>query len=244
MELEKGRSGYNSISFYTKNFKATAMRNEHGKIEVAIDEIGVLNLTERGDFIANIISYVSIGVVILLELLIIKPIIVKFNLLTFFYIFPIIFWFSYLIISIIFDFEIPNNSKMLKKNHGAEHMIYNTYRKLKRIPLVSEVKNFTRFSGSCGAIGYSSLIMSHLIAYLIYTKFTIAIPQTIMLIIGLYLFKIFPFNFIGLLVQFFTTQKPDDNNIELGIAALCALECCEINRDKVLRSLEERREME
>lgn len=240
MKIVQGYSESNSISFCTKKFEATAIRNEYGKIEVAIEEIEEQNYTKKENFLANALMVA----LILFELLIIKPLIIKLDLLTFFYIFPVIFCFISLIISIV-CLEISDNSKTSKKNHGAEHMVFNAYKKLKRIPLVSEVKNFSRFSGSCGAIIYASLIMSHLIAYLIYAKFTIAIPQTVMLIIGLDLFRIFPFNFIGLLAQIFTTKKPDDNNIELGIASLCALEYCEINSSKVLEFLEEtKREIE
>jgi len=239
MKITKGCSQSNSISFCTRKFEATAIRNENGKIEVTIENIEEPNLTQKEEFFANILTNTIMISLILFEILIIKPLIVKLGLLTFFYIFPVIFYIIFLIAAFIVGFVINDNSKTVKKNHGAEHMVSNAYKKLKRIPSVLEVRKFSRFSGSCSAIICSSLIMSHLIAYLIYAKFTIAIPQTIMLILGLDLFKIFPFNFIGLLVQIFTTAKPNDNNIELGIASLCALEYCEINSDKVLNSLEE-----
>jgi len=39
-----------------------------------------------------------------------------------------------------------------------------------------------------------------------------------------FLHRYFPFNLIGLLIQFITTKKPNDSNIELAIVAISTLE--------------------
>lgn len=125
----------------------------------------------------------------------------------------------------------PENRNLLK-NHGAEHMVERAYHKLKRIPTVPETKRFSRINCRCGVNMYSATIIAEIIAICIYQCTGYVISGLLLVQLAPYLFKIFPFNLVGLIAQFWTTAIPDDSNIELAIAALKALEEKDLLKEK------------
>ena len=127
----------------------------------------------------------------------------------------------YMIIGII-KLRIQNKKNLLK-NHGAEHMVYKAYRKLKRIPSVYEAKKFSRFYNKCGITIFSGFITSQLIGFFVYFFSGFIINEFILFFSALFFRTIFPFNLIGLFMQFFTTKIPDDLNIKLAITAIVEL---------------------
>lgn len=140
---------------------------------------------------------------------------------TIYYLLPVAVYTIVVIINTVVLFN--KGGIQLQKNHGAEHMTLAAYRKLKRIPTIAEVKNYSRISRTCGGTLASGLITGQLIGFLLYIN-GIILPEKIIFFIPFMLRSIFPFNVLGKLLQLYTTKRPDDSNIELAIAALDALE--------------------
>ena len=110
------------------------------------------------------------------------------------------------------------------KNHGAEHKVIRAYMKLKRIPTLEEAKKFSRISKSCGVTIYSAFFTTQIIGFIVFVTKGYAIPEILLFIIPILFQSVFPFNLLGKIAQFFTTREPEDENIELAIAAITALE--------------------
>lgn len=123
----------------------------------------------------------------------------------------------------IINIKIVDSSKSMIKNHGAEHKVLTAYRKLKRIPTIDEAQRFSRIYAQCGVTVFSSLITGQLLGFFIYQVVGIMLPEKLIFFIPLLLCFTFPFNLLSKLAQFFTTKEPDDENVELAIAALTEL---------------------
>ena len=52
------------------------------------------------------------------------------------------------------------------------------------------------------------------------TTMNIHIPEIITAIVPFYLYKVFPFNVFGILMQVVTTDKPEEQHIEVALRAL------------------------
>ena len=96
--------------------------------------------------------------------------------------------------------------------------------KLKRIPTIEETKKFSRINKNCGIWIFSAFITAQLIGFGAYKFANYQIPEWILYVVPLLIGSYFPFNVMGKIAQFWTTSKPNDQNIELAISALCALE--------------------
>ena len=115
-------------------------------------------------------------------------------------------------------------SKLLLKNHAAEHMVIKAYNTLHRVPTINEARKFSRFTPNCGISIYSAIITGQLIGYFLFRAFGYIVPEIFLVIIPIFLFNRFPFCLLGLFGQLFTTAKPDNYNIFLAIIALESLE--------------------
>lgn len=194
IKLLGGNSSFNAIKFSSKNYEVTS--NNIGKNERNISIGKVRNIQKILKSIpATIIFYI-------LEILLF----IKFPKLTFvIYTITAIFY----LISIFFVIHYVK----LRKNHSAEHMVFNGYRKLKKVPTLEEAKEMSRFSISCG----SNLVCTYLIVYLFSLFIPIPVDVVSSIIFMLRISSIFT------PMQVFFTANPDDDNILTAISALYEL---------------------
>lgn len=140
---------------------------------------------------------------------------------------------AYFSITISFDFfELINYIYQMKskkgtmqsvaKYHAAEHMVINSYEKLKRIPTFEEVKKASRFSKTCG----SRLLINKVVIYLL-VSLSMAFVADWNIYLYLLLCVLIPITGIfadknGWLrfLQVFVTAKPSDEHIELAIEGI------------------------
>lgn len=225
LRLTGGLSQKDWISFNSFEATATAIRKSDGKIDV---EFGKVNKhPTRVGIILNMIFFATPCIKAFIIIPLIKNGIIGVN-------FYLIATFIYLFIAIysIIRARIVDGKEFLK-NHAAEHMVYSAYKKLRRVPTIEETKHFSRINKECGVTIYSGFITIQVIAFIVYVH-TGYIISEIILFIGSYLFRtIFPFNILGKFAQLFTTNKPEDKNIELAIAAVSALETRQQFKDEI-----------
>lgn len=120
------------------------------------------------------------------------------------------------IITTIFD-KIKNPN--LYKYHAAEHMVINAFYDLHRVPTLEEIKNYSRYSNSCGGNTISQLIFlctALIISSCFENPYIIGAISLFGLILPVILTNLGLFNFI----QFFTTQKPTDKELNIAINGL------------------------
>lgn len=204
------------INFYTMDNSVTAIRNENMEISF---EYGKNYLPIKRMFFILICYF---GIPSILKSIVIMPLIKIQVISSIWYILPAIFYFILMVYGIL-DVR-KKGGKELLKNHGAEHMVFAAYKKLKRVPTVKQAEKFSRISRVCGVTIYSAYITCQLIGFVIYTTTNYVIPEILLYLAPVFFQTIFPFNLIGKLAQFFTTSHPEDSNIELAIAALSELE--------------------
>lgn len=203
----------NSITFQSANNKATAFLDDN-------ENIYINEKIEKKSF-GGCSVFILLIVFSVIKSLIIIPLIENKTLSVYTYLFLAIAISLYMIIGII-KFGLQNKNNW-RKNHGAEHMVWTAYKKLKRIPSIDEVKKFSRFNRHCGITIYSGFITSQLIGFFVYFFTGFVINEFILFFAAIFFRTLIPFNLIGLLMQFFTTKKPDDINIKLAISALVEL---------------------
>lgn len=231
LKLNSGNSEKDRISFYTSENGATAIRCEDGTIDIKYAKENV-NLGK-----ALTIIFVIFGTLSLIKAYIIMPLIKNAIIGLGWYFIPTIVYVLLIIVSIIAVRK--TGGKELLKNHGAEHKVFTAYKKLKRVPTIEEAKRFSRINKACGATIYSAFITTQIIGFIVYVKTGFVISELILFIVPILFQTVFPFNFIGKLVQFFTTRKPEDRNIELAIAAVSALETRQQLKDKISEIIKE-----
>ena len=216
LKVNGGRSQKDRITFCTNERAATAIRCKDGKIDIKFAKQDV-------DMMKAIIVILAIfGTLSLIKAYIIIPLIINGITIKVLYFIPT---FVYVLLTFISVIAVrKEGGKELLKNHGAEHKVITAYQKLKRVPTIKEAKRFSRINKACGATIYSAFITAQIIGFIIYVKTGFVISEIVLFIVPLLFQTVFPFNFIGKLVQFFTTSKPEDKNIELAIAAISALE--------------------
>lgn len=107
----------------------------------------------------------------------------------------------------------------VRQFHGAEHVGFNAINKLKTVPTINELKQFSRFNCHCGTTSMSLLLTLPFIMSII-SIIASPINSFLMLIIVLalmvYLQALGCFNFI----QRITTLPPTDEQLEVAIAGL------------------------
>lgn len=100
----------------------------------------------------------------------------------------------------------------LRSNHGAEHMVFNAYRK-RRNATVSMIRKSRRYTRYCGSTKLSNMIFLELINYVLALFFGFYIPHIVVLLFTFNFYSALPFNFIALVQQHFITSKPNENSI-------------------------------
>lgn len=219
MELLGGKSEKDRIIFYNGLYSATAIRNENNEIETVCEvkkkfRIDFSKLSKSPISMFAVISIIKVyGIIPLIRSGIVNVIL---------YLLPAMIISSISILTII---SVRYNGKeSLLRNHAAEHKVFRACEKLKRCPTIEEAKEYSRIVKNCGITIYSAFIISQVIGFIGFWKFGYKISEIFLFLIPLFLASYFPFNILGLFAQFFTTKEPMDENLELAIAAISALE--------------------
>lgn len=215
VEISSGKSDKDRISFWKKDsYGVTAIRQADGTI-----------IFERGKRQTPKGTYILFAFLILMSVIkeyVILTLIEKDIIPIFCYLIPMGIYLISVIRSIVYVRK--NKGIHCLKNHAAEHMCFKAYKKFKRVPTVEEAFQFSRIDKRCGITKFSALIISQIIGYLIYVLAGYEVSEILLFIIPMFFWTIFPFNVLGKFGQLFTTAKPDEENIELAIAALTELE--------------------
>jgi len=227
MVITRARSDENGIYFESSNNKrATALWTPSGDIQIRVeDEEDILKEEMRNlkpvDFFRLLYGLLlAFGMPLVKGYFLVPQI--KDNVIDVkFYLLPVLIYTVLNLVDVLF--LIVKKGKRCRKNHGAEHKVFNAYRKLKRVPTIKEAQKFSRICKTCGGTIPSALITAQIIGFIVYINFGVVISEKMLYIIPLFLHGIFPFNLFGKLLQFFTTAQPDDSNVDLAIAALEAL---------------------
>lgn len=129
---------------------------------------------------------------------------------------PTAFWGVIAVFAILYCITEPE----LRKYHGAEHMIDNWYNNKKRRHNVESIKMCSRIHLCCGTNLVGTIFLFQIISSICMTTMNIHIPEIITAIVPFYLYKVFPFNVFGILMQVVTTDKPEGQHIEVALTAL------------------------
>lgn len=126
-------------------------------------------------------------------------------------------FFRYFLLSIagIITYSLNHTEKKTKKFHSAEHMIFNAYEDLERLPTLEELKEYSHFHDECGTNSMAFLMLE--ISAIIFCSYISNIALFFLISIGItLLLKILLdhgcFNFFQLL----TTSPATD--LELNVA--------------------------
>lgn len=226
--ITSGRSNENWISFTAGSHTSRAIREPNGEIKTeTVNESSVPSKWEEIKYSVVHYLYVIFAVFAFYIMPFIKgyklnPMIRNNELGSNYYLISAVLLSIISVIQIL-TLIINDPRKKLRRNHGAEHKVFTAYNKLKRIPTINEAKTFPRICNVCGVTVFSALITGQLIGFFLYTNYGIMLSEKFLFFVPLLLHSIFPFNFLGKLAQFFTTDEPNDDNIELAIAALTEL---------------------
>ena len=105
------------------------------------------------------------------------------------------------------------------KFHSAEHMVINAYRKLKRVPTIEEIRQYSRFSNSCNTNAITQMVMNFTLMFL-----CTFIRNPLYMIIGILSVNIIVLillqcGFLNFL-QKFTTIIPTDKELNVAIEGM------------------------
>lgn len=226
--VSSGRSETNWISFSAGSYTARAIREKNGEIktEAVRGKLPAKWIDTRVTVLSvlwGIFVWIVFYILPIIKGYRLNPMIKNGEVSPYYYLISAA---SLTIISVIavISLVIKDKTGSTRKNHGAEHKVFTAYKKLgHRIPDLYEVKRFPRICNVCDITLYSALIVGQLIGFFMYIIYGIMIPEKVLFFVPICLHFIFPFNFLGKIAQIFTTAEPDDDNIELAIAALTEL---------------------
>ncbi len=229
LTISMGHSDKNWISYTGLSHTSRAIRQSDGEIKTETvskkappSNWSTLQFNPVTSFLFGIFSTFVIYILPIIKGFWLNPMIKRHEVSSYYYLISV----PLIILLIIFGvISIINTDPKheIRKNHGAEHKVIRAYEELEYIPTINKAQNFSRISSGCGATIYSALITGQLIGYFVYIYYGFMIPELLLYIVPLFFHSVFPFNLFGKIVQFFTTDKPDDDNIELAIAALTEL---------------------
>ena len=209
-----GMSSENSAAFFSSdNSKvAIATMEEGGALSVKILEEQPQRKNEKK----------SINGLTLLFLVsvVFREVSFHLNLPFFLYHIPTIFWIWLYIRMARKKFK----NKEILKYHGAEHKVINWFNKRNKKFGFKEVKKASRICMYCGTNRSATIATFQIVSSICMLIYNIHIPEVITIVLPMFLFKVFPFNFLGLLTQlFFTTAEPEAKHLYVAKEALKAI---------------------
>ena len=214
MKLQSGFSRNDRITFSNEKFSVTAILKPNGKIEYEKKDSEKLSLLS---IFYIIIGFFELYLPHFLKSTLIIPNLSSNKKLIILYLLPSFIYFLLTLLSVL----CTHSDKKLIKNHGAEHKVFNAYKHLKRIPSIEEAKKFSRIIFYCSSNLYPALFLCQIIGYIVYMYKGYIIPEILLFIVPYIKPGLFT---LGYLVQYFTTQEPDDDSIMLAIAAITELD--------------------
>lgn len=120
---------------------------------------------------------------------------------------------------LITTFIERKKEKNAYKFHSAEHMVLNAYRKLKRVPSLEEIREYSRFSNSCGTNAITQRVMNFTLIFLC-TFISNPLYSIIgMLSANIIVFVLLECGFLNFL-QKCTTIIPTDKELSVAIAGM------------------------
>ncbi len=214
LEISRGCASQNSVSFF--------LEGEKIGIEAIRQEDGTIITKKVGDEDENEDEAKSMGIVlsIFLACAFIKDLCFIFKLPEWLYHIPTVLFvldFILVILYIVPDYQ-------LRMYHGAEHKVINWYNKKGNQEFdIKEISRCSRISGRCGTNILSTFVTFQILSSICYNYFNFHIPVIITMILPLCMYKMFPFNLLGLITQFITTKKPTKEHIAVAVEALSIL---------------------
>lgn len=208
-KIRSGRAGENSVTYFLEGSVVgyRAIRDKDGTIRV-------IEIIPYDSISADLSLLRFYGMILLLYL--IRKSVLTFNLPTWLYHIPTIYWIGYLIKSVIEIWKKPETLKY----HGAEHKIANWFNKNAQDDEIKEIQKYSRIHLRCGTNLYGTIILFQIIASISFAFFNYHITEFVTSILPLFLYTSFPFNILGLLIQFITTSEPLDEHVEVAYAAI------------------------
>ena len=209
LKLDGGSSSTNSVSFFLKNVDTgiEAVRQEDGTI-----------ITKEINYSVHLKAIIT-----LLKTVFIFSLFREFefllNLPSWLYHIPTFFWITILLIAIL---TIVFNPEM-RMYHGAEHKVAHWYSKKHLENDFERLNRYSRIHGSCGTNLLATIVTFQIVSSICLNYFDFHIPEIITAILPFYLYRIFPFNILGLIVQFFTTAPPTIKHLHVALKALLTL---------------------
>lgn len=105
------------------------------------------------------------------------------------------------------------------KFHSAEHMVLNAYRKLKRVPTIEEIRQYSRLSNSCGTNVTTQMVMNFTLMFLCTFIRNPLYSFIGMLSVNIIVLILLQCGFLNFL-QKFTTIIPTDKELDVAIAGM------------------------
>lgn len=226
LEIPIATSMYNGIRFYSKKgYVVISTVDEQGVINTKRSEI---KKYEKGKNKHNKIENMKKFIILILKGLPSKIIFIilfiwlmnKNPILGIRFLF-IGYAFIALSIFAIDNFIERKREKNVFKFHSAKHMLINAYRKLKRVPSLEEIREYSRFDNDCSTNLVTQTVISFVLMFFVtfisnsfYSLIGIIVSNTIVLIL-------LQCSFLNFL-QKWTTIVPTDRELSVAIAGLNA----------------------
>lgn len=226
LKIDSAESMYNGIRFYSKRHK--------GYVAIStVDELGNINTEwttikkykkgknkhDKIEDMKRIFIFMlwglplSIIFTILLVWLITQNPILGIRFLFLGYAFIVLTAFA------INNFIQRKREKNMYKFHAAEHMAINAYKKLKRVPSLGEIREYSRFDNSCGTNATTQSFISFILMFLC-TFINNQLYRIIgMISVNIIVFILLQCGFLNFL-QKWTTIVPTEKELSVAIAGL------------------------
>ncbi len=223
LEINHARSMDNGIQFYSKRHKgyvAISIVDELGNIKTEWTTMKKYEKEKnKHDKIAEIKKF-CIFILCVLPFNTIFSILFTWNpILGMRFLFITVAFMTLSAFAITTFIEIKKEKNAYKKFHAAEHMVVNACRKLKRVPSIEEIREYSRFSNSCGTNVITQIVMNFTLMFL-----CTYISNPLYMIIGLLSVSIVVLillecGFLNFL-QKYTTSVPTDKELSVAIAGM------------------------
>ncbi len=206
IEISSGTSTSNSVSLFFNNspIGIEAILMDDGTI-VTKEKM----LTDENATWKNILIVMGASIIC-------RELCFHLNFLTFLYHFPTVFWAFIFIYGLIITIKKAEQCKY----HAAEHMVLNWFEKRERD---LAVQSCSRIHSQCGSNLLTAIVEFQILSSILFGCYGIHIPEIVTIILPFIVYKMFPFNLLGIFVQCFTTKEPSNEHLKVAMTALNTL---------------------
>lgn len=226
LEIAHAHSMNNGICFYSKrhkNYIAIATTNEQGIIATEWTTIKKYKkYKSKQDKKAEMKRFVKFILIVFPFIDILLRLSMKLSTINLIYgIRTLLLGYSliFLVTFIIYTRIERKQKKDLYKFHSAEHMVLNAYSKLKRVPTIKEIYQYSQFNNACGTNATTQVVISCILMFacsfipnILYQLIAMLLVNIIVLI----LLKCGCLNFL----QKFTTITPTNTELLVAIEGM------------------------